>query len=223
MSRWRKKPGDPQADRALVLLSGGLDSTAALLWALKEYPVVAAVTYFYGQNAANEVDIAARVCSDRGVSWLSRNIGGAVREPWAFAGRRPDGKSKAIMPARNLVLLAAAAGEGAHIWPDPSTGGSRSFALVVGWNKHDRALFPDCSREFKEVARVSCSSAIGVRLDVVAPWHHDTKADIIRWAADQGHMTTIEQTVSCYWGTRCDECDACKERTAAFEEFKDRR
>jgi 7-cyano-7-deazaguanine synthase len=194
---------------AIVLLSGGLDSTAAMLWAKSQYKVVA-MGFFYGQNAANELDVAEALCADLGVPWLRRRLGDVVPEPWGFAGRRPDGQPGAVMPARNLMMLAAATAEGATRWDG-------AFALVVGWNRHDAAAFPDCGVEFKELARIACGSAIGRPIELEAPWHYSSKAELISWAAKHDHLDIIRRTVSCYRGTRCSMCDACAERAAGFK------
>jgi len=212
--------------RAVVLLSGGLDSyTAAAMMRSEGYSLFA-LTVRYGQVHACELEAARRVAAALRVE---RHVELAV-DLSVFGGsaltgdgeveldQPPDrvGIPSTYVPARNTVLLSLALG-----WAEVL--GARD--LVIGVNALDYSGYPDCRPEyvaaFERLAGLATKAAIeGERLQVRAPLLHLSKSDIIR----RGHSLGLDYglTHSCYrpspHGRPCGRCDSCQLRARGFAE-----
>ena len=208
---------------ALVLLSGGLDSVAAMHWALATYDDVRALTFDYGQPHRNaEVPAAGTIALRRGVPWTLLHIGEAVRGTVSLRAPSPGdvgGVSRANLAARNLILLSIASAHAAREWP-----GATGVDIVIGCNGDDARTFPDCRPTFVAHAWAAMSSALdGVaRVRPVAPWGEHTKDTVLYWAAARGGdaLSDALESVSCYAGTHCGACDACTLRARAFANLR---
>lgn len=209
--------------KTMVLLSGGLDSTAALLWALAEDPASEAVFIYYGQPAAqHECERAIAVARELGVTFhrldlASAFYGGASRgifvsPPSGMAG----GVDTAFVPLRNPLLLSAAAARSLMLWPD------EQVRLVVGFNANDRAGFPDCRPEFIAAFEEAINAGLGrAQISVEAPWLLHTKRELVlrMRAIEPERFALIEASWSCYAERGpCGVCTACKTRDEAFRE-----
>jgi 7-cyano-7-deazaguanine synthase len=183
---------------AIVLASGGLDSTAALIWAISEFTQVVALTLRYGQNAA-ETSALRSVCAELRAPLIERSFGAVL----------PPIEGNWLIPGRNLIMLSLGAAEGGRLWP------GLPFALVTGWSALD-GDYPDCSEAFRRLAADACSAAIGASVDIRAPWIGTRKDEIVSWATERGYRQLLERSVSCYHGTGCLTCKACKERAQAI-------
>jgi 7-cyano-7-deazaguanine synthase len=213
--------------RAVVLVSGGLDSATALAWALREGFEAHALTVRYGQRHALEVARAADVARTLGAAShrvvtvdLSSIAPSALTDP-AIAvpkGRTDreigEGVPPTYVPARNTVFLALALA-----WAE-SLGD-----LVIGANAIDYSGYPDCRpaflRAFEAVARLGTAAGNGPEaVRVHAPLAELSKAEIVRRAVAWG--VPIAATVSCYDpsadGVPCGACDACRLRARGFAE-----
>lgn len=208
---------DEQAMNKLVLLSGGMDSVAALHWSIQG-GLVRAVFFDYGQPQRDAEVVAAGVAArEVNVPMETIVIAEAVRglgllDPPA---RGSDaGISRANLPARNAILLSCAAARLASYWP--GDGG----AIVIGSNKDDAAVFPDCRGDFLYAFQVALSAALqGVcRVEVVAPWLTMSKVEIALWCRTNNSFTrdAVARSSSCYRGNACGECDACALRQTAL-------
>ncbi len=213
--------------RAVVLLSGGLDSyTAAAITASHGFELYA-LTVRYGQRHACELDAARRVAAALGVR---RHVVIDV-DLSAFGGSAltadiPVPKDRAIdagdipptyVPARNTVFLAAALG-----WAEVLG----AFDLVIGVNALDYSGYPDCRPEFvdafERLAGLATKAGVeGGRFHVRAPLLHLGKAEIIRRGLDLGLDYGL--THSCYdpdaEGRPCGRCDSCRLRAAGFAQI----
>lgn len=212
--------------RAVVLLSGGLDSATAAAWAQAAGCEVAALTVDYGQRQRHELEAARRVAFRLGISDHRvvavdlRAIGGSaltadVEVPKDRSGIGLD-VPVTYVPARNTVFLALLAGLAEVIGAED---------LVIGANVQDYSGYPDCRpaflRAFAETARLGTRAGVeGARIAVHAPLLHLSKAGIIRL----GHALGVGYglTLSCYDPpgpfVHCGRCDACRLRRAGFTE-----
>jgi 7-cyano-7-deazaguanine synthase len=213
--------------RAVVLLSGGLDSyTAAAVVQRSGYELFA-LTVRYGQIHAREVDSARAVARALGVS---RHVELAV-DLAAFGGSALVGdgdvpKGRALdqpgaipatyVPARNTVFLALALGWAEVVGAE---------AIVIGVNALDYSGYPDCRPEFldafERVASLATRAGVeGRRTTILAPLLHLSKADIVRRGLELG--VDYGLTHSCYdpgpSGAPCGRCDSCRLRAKGFEE-----
>ncbi|NOZ78865.1 MAG: 7-cyano-7-deazaguanine synthase QueC [Acidobacteria bacterium] len=217
----------PKRRGAVILLSGGLDSSTVLAIARASGYDCHCLTVDYGQRHRTELDAARRVAdalgavSHRIISLDLRAIGGSAltdeidvpkdREP--TAGPVPV----TYVPARNTILLALLLGLAEVI-------GARD--LFIGANAIDYSGYPDCRpeflRAFEELAVLATRAGAedGARFRVRAPLLHLTKAEIIRLGADLG--VDFSLTHSCYDpssdGRACGRCDSCILRRRGFEE-----
>ena len=213
--------------KAVVLLSGGLDSTTTLAIARSEGYEIYALTFRYGQRHEVEIEAARRVAALYGVAQQVvaeidlRAFGGSAltddievpkgREPEAMA----DGIPVTYVPARNTIFLSFALA-----WAEV-LGASDIF---IGVNALDYSGYPDCRPEYIEAFQrmADLATKAGVegrqRLSIHTPLINLTKAEIIRKGLGLG--VDYSQTVTCYDpapdGAACGECDACLLRLKGF-------
>lgn len=214
-------------ERAVVLLSGGLDSTTSACWALREGYAVTALSLDYGQRQRVELERARAVAQRLGVALREVRVdlgglaGSALTDPGVAVPKgRPHeaigaGVPVTYVPARNTLLLSLALGlaevEGAT-------------ALVIGANAVDYSGYPDCRGAFLEafeaLAAVATRAAVedGVRFRVLAPLLELSKAQIVALAVDL--EAPLALTWSCYDPApaerACGQCDACVLRLQGF-------
>ncbi len=214
--------------RAVVLLSGGLDSATALAWARAQGFTCIALTVDYGQRHRIELDAARRVAQAQRVAEHVvvaadlRPIGGsALTSDLAVpTGRTPTEMAREIpatyVPARNTVLLALALGLA-------EARGARD--IVAGMNAIDYSGYPDCRPEyleaFERLAALATKAGVeGAAFKIHAPLLRLTKAEIITLGVSLGVDYAL--THSCYdptpEGLACGGCDACQLRRVGFRD-----
>ncbi len=212
------------APLAVVLLSGGLDSTTVAAMARAQGYRLLALTIDYNQRHRIELAHAARVASaldaERHIVLPLdlRGFGGSALTSDTAVPK--DGVQPGIpvtyVPARNTIFLSVALG-----WAEAA--GARD--LFIGVNALDYSGYPDCRPEFIAAfeATANLATRAGVEGDafrVHTPLAAMTKADIVRAARDVG--APIELTWSCYdptpAGRPCGECDSCRLRAKGFAE-----
>ena len=212
---------------AVVLLSGGLDSTTLLAYARAEGFIVHAMTFRYGQRHAVEIEAARRVAEQLGVRKHIvvdidlRTFGGsALTSDAAVPKDRPlDEMTRGIpityVPARNTIFLSYALA-----WSEV-LGSSDVF---IGVNAVDYSGYPDCRPEyvaaFERMANLATRGAVEgtTPVRIRAPLIDLTKREIIELGMRLG--VDYGMTTSCYDpspnGAACGHCDACQLRLAAF-------
>jgi 7-cyano-7-deazaguanine synthase len=210
------------SQKAVVLLSGGLDSATTLAIARAEGYECHALSVHYGQRHAAELDAARRVAAQLGahahriIGVELGQIGGSALTDARIAVPETPGNGIPVtyVPARNTVLLALALG-----WAEVL--GARD--LYIGVNAVDYSGYPDCRPEyiaaFERLAGLATKAGVeGARFAVHAPLVRATKAEIVRRGLDLG--VDFALTVSCYQadaaGRACRMCDACRLRSAGF-------
>ena len=212
------------SERAVVLLSGGLDSATALAIARHAGYDCYALSLSYGQRHATELAAAKRVASAIGVNehlvlpMALDLIGGSALTDHSI--RVPEKESPGIpvtyVPARNTIFLALALGWAEVLEADD---------LFIGVNALDYSGYPDCRpvfiEAFEQMANLATKRAVeGQRVQIHAPLMQMTKAEIIRRGITLG--VDYGLTVSCYQadaeGRACGVCDSCRLRRRGFEE-----
>ncbi len=210
--------------RAVVLLSGGLDSATAAAQALADGFEVLALSFRYGQRHVRELRAARTVAKSLGIAEhfmvdVRLNAwGGSALTDEAIAvptdGVQPGTIPVTYVPGRNTVFIALAL----------SLAEARGAAAIyLGINAVDYSGYPDCRPEylaaFQHLAALSSKAGVeGNPPRLVAPLITDTKVDIVRRAIALG--VPIAQTRSCYQDTElpCGLCDACRIRDRALLE-----
>lgn len=215
--------------RAVVLFSGGLDSTTVLAYALREGFDAYALSFRYGQRHAWELEAARSIAQAMAVAAHQvveidlRAFGGSAltADIPVPKGRKPGEMAAGIpvtyVPARNTIFLSFALA-----WAE-TLGASDIF---LGVNALDYSGYPDCRPEyiaaFQRMADLATKAGVEGRqkLTIHAPLIHLTKAEIVRLGLSLG--VDFSLTSSCYdpseEGLACGECDACLLRKKGFAE-----
>jgi 7-cyano-7-deazaguanine synthase len=217
-----------RAKRAVVLLSGGLDSTTCLAVARARGFEVHALSVDYGQRHREELRQARKVAAALGARSHSvvrvdlRAFGGSALTDRALRvpkGRSPARMARAIpityVPARNTVLLALALARAETLG---------AADIFLGVNAIDYSGYPDCRpafvRAFARLAGLATRAGVeGARYRIHAPLQRLTKAGIVRLGRRLGVPFAL--TLSCYdpvRGRACGRCDACQLRLRGFAE-----
>ena len=214
--------------KAVVLLSGGLDSATALAVARSQGFELYALSVDYGQRHRVELERAAAVAKATGVAEHRtvtldlRQIGGSAltADIAVPKGRTPadmgHGVPVTYVPARNTILLGVALGFAEVVG---------AFDIFIGANVLDYSGYPDCRPEFlsafESLANLATKAGVeGGRFRVHSPLLKMTKAEIIREGVTLG--VDYAQTLSCYdpdpQGRACGTCDSCQLRRKGFAE-----
>lgn len=215
--------------KAVVLLSGGLDSATALAVAQSEGFDVYALSFRYGQRHGNEIESAQRIAWHRKAAAHKiadinlRMFGGSAltADHAVPKGRRTDDMVADIpityVPARNTIFLSFALA-----WAEVIECGN----IFIGVNALDYSGYPDCRPEyiaaFETMANLATKSGVEGRtkLKIHTPLIAMTKAQIIRKGLELG--VDFAMTSSCYdpgrGGVPCGQCDACQLRAKGFAE-----
>ncbi|AOV17849.1 7-cyano-7-deazaguanine synthase QueC [Acidihalobacter aeolianus] len=211
-------------NKAVILLSGGLDSATVLAIARAAGFACYALSFDYGQRHVAELVAAKRVATTGGalehrvIKLDLGAIGGSALTDTAIDV--PESPTEGIpityVPARNTVFLSVALG-----WAEVL----EARDIFVGVNAVDYSGYPDCRpafvQAFEQLANVATKAGVeGERFHIHAPLIDDTKGEIIRRGTALG--VDYAQTVSCYQpdadGRACGRCDACRLRAAGFED-----
>lgn len=224
-TRKREPFRNKKGKKALVLFSGGLDSTTCLYWALAQGYTCETLTVSYGQRHARETESAHKIAQRLGVKehtvtlnlpWLS--VSSLVDEkqqlPDIAVEQITEGKiPSTYVPGRNLMFLAIAGSLLDSVGAD---------AIIAGPNAVDFSGYPDCTPAFYQAAAnaLNYGTKTGVTegIEVLAPLMNLSKTEIVR-LADSLHVP-FELTWSCYAGgdKPCGRCDSCKLRAKGFAE-----
>jgi len=210
------------APKAVVLLSGGLDSATVLAMAREQGYTCYALSFDYGQRHRSELDAAARVAATGGAREhrvikldLTGWGGSALTDSHIAVPTAPtSGIPVTYVPARNTIFLSLALA-----WAETLTAPN----IFAGMNAVDYSGYPDCRPEyvaaFQAMARLATRAGVeGSPLTIHTPIIHMSKADIVREGTRLG--VDYAQTVSCYQadaqGHACGECDSCRLRSEGF-------
>lgn len=215
--------------KALVLFSGGIDSTTCLGMAVQKYGAqeVLALSVYYGQKHDKEIEAAKKISAYYGVAWkqldlalifadsdcsLLRNSDAEIpKETYAEQLEKTDGTPvSTYVPFRNGLFLSSAA----------SIALSNGCEVIYyGAHSDDAAgsAYPDCSSDFNDSMNRAIFFGSGNQLHIEAPFVNMTKAQIVKKGLELN--VPYEMTWSCYEGNDrpCGICGTCRDRIAAFE------
>lgn len=210
--------------KAIVLLSGGLDSTTTLAKAIDDGCEVTAISFRYGQRHTKELISAENVCKHYNVdhviidlnlsSFRSALTRDDIDVPLDREGELDQKIPITYVPARNIIFLSIAAGLCESIDAD---------RIYIGANAVDYSGYPDCRPEFFEAYEnmINKGTKAGVEghpIKILTPILHATKADIVTLGKKLG--APLELSWSCYNGGEkaCGHCDSCRLRLKGFKE-----
>jgi 7-cyano-7-deazaguanine synthase len=231
----------PPTDTALVLFSGGQDSSVCLAWALERYARVETVGFDYGQRHAVELQARDRVrakMAEAFPAWAER-LGpdhmvdlkgyGAIGETAMTTDRAIEvterGLPSTFVPGRNLIFLVCAA----------ALADRRGLArLVGGMCETDYSGYPDCRRETLDALQRAIDLGLDRRFEIETPLMRLTKAETWALADELGGERLVELIVeeshTCYlgersqrreWGYGCGTCPACELRARGWLQWRE--
>lgn len=212
--------------KAIILLSGGLDSITVLAQAKKQGYLCYALSFDYGQRHNAELNAAIKIAQDYQVEehkvinlGLGSIGGSALTDDHIDVPNLPqEGIPVTYVPARNTVFLSFALG-----WAEVLG----AYDIFIGVNAVDYSGYPDCRPAFIEAFQTLANLATkvgveGAEIKIHAPLIDLTKADIIKQGIGLG--VEYNKTVSCYSadkeGRACGVCDACRLRKTGFSDAK---
>lgn len=215
--------------KALILFSGGVDSTTCLGLAIEKYGVenVTALSVYYGQKHSKELEAAEKIATHYGVKLRTLNLAAIFtasncsllkgskteipKESYVDQLSKTGGKTvSTYVPFRNGLFLSSAASIALSLGCE---------IIYYGAHSDDAAgnAYPDCSVEFNEAINRAINLGSGNTLEVKAPFVGLTKAQVIQ----EGLRIDVpyELTWSCYEGGKkpCGVCGTCRDRQSAFE------
>lgn len=210
--------------KAVVLLSGGLDSATCLAIARDQGYACHTIAFDYGQRTRSELDAAERVSgvlgalSHRVIELGMGNIGGSALTDHSIEvpENGGDGIPVTYVPARNTVFLSLALGLAEVI---------DAQAIFIGVNAVDYSGYPDCRpafiEAFQSMATLATKAGVeGRPMQIETPLMHLSKAQIIQRGVALGLDYGL--TVSCYQaddhGNACGKCDSCRLRSQGFQD-----
>lgn len=215
--------------KALVLFSGGVDSTTCLALAVKKHGSenVTALSIGYGQKHSREITAAKQIADYYNVEWKQLDLSlifadsdcslltgsnqDIPKETYAEQLKETDGKPvSTYVPFRNGLFLASAASMALSLDCE---------VIYYGPHADDAAgnAYPDCSEDFNKAMNEAIYLGSGKQLTIEAPFVSKTKKDIVAIGLELG--VPYEMTWSCYEGgdKPCGICGTCRDRQAAFE------
>jgi len=211
--------------KALVILSGGQDSTTCLFWALQKYGTgnVHAIGYDYNQRHKAELDFARDICNQHNVPFtvislpvIAELSDNALTNPnmAVDTSKSEDSPPNTLVEGRNLLFLTYAA-----IYAK-----TRDIrVLVTGVSESDFSGYPDCRDIFIKSCNVTLNMGMDYPFIIETPLMWRAKARVWQLASELGVLDIIKnQTLTCYngiVGTGCGNCPACHLRQKGYEEY----
>jgi len=211
------------SDKALVVLSGGQDSTTCLYWAIERFGLenVSSLTFDYGQRHRIELSAASEIAEFVAVPNVMLPIdtfaalgGDALTDSQiAVAGGvdEESGLPNTFVPGRNLIFLTFAA---AYAY-------QHGIAhLVTGVAQTDYSGYPDCREETMRSLQTALQNGMDSEIQIHTPLMHLSKKETVQMADDLGALPAMALTHTCYNGVRppCGDCPACELRAKGFAE-----
>jgi len=214
-------------DKALVIFSGGQDSTTCLFWAKEKFARVEAISFDYGQRHRVELEIAETIAAKAGVPWavfsldlLSRITSNALTCPGiAVEQEKPaDRPPNTLVEGRNMLFLTYAA-----IYAKSKD----IHHLITGVGQADYSGYPDCRDEFVRSLNETLNLSMDYAYEIHTPLMWKNKEQIWQLADQLGIFDLVRNgTLTCYngiVGDGCGNCPACKLRRNGLENFLKRR
>ena len=210
-------------ERALVVLSGGQDSTTCLYWAIDRFgrDRVSTITFDYGQKHRIELECAGNIAAAEGVPNVCLPIdtfsalgGDALTDASVAVSNATDADSDlpvTFVAGRNLIFLTFAA---AYAYRHDTR------HIVIGVAQTDYSGYPDCREETIAALQHAISLGMDREFTIHTPLMHRSKKETVELAAQLGALDAMALTHTCYNGKRppCGECQACQLRAKGFAE-----
>jgi 7-cyano-7-deazaguanine synthase len=215
---------DTTVSKAVVVFSGGQDSTTCLIQALAHYDEVHAITFNYGQRHSQEIDVAQAIAAELGVtahkvldlSLLNElAISSLTRDAIPVSSALQDnGLPNTFVPGRNILFLTLAAVYAYQVG---------AGAVITGVCETDFSGYPDCRDEFVKALNQALCLGLEKPIQLVTPLMWLNKAQTWALADHYGRLDYVrERTLTCYnglVGEGCGECPACELRARGLQAY----
>lgn len=206
-------------EKAVVVFSGGQDSTTCLFWALKNFKEVDTVTFDYNQRHSAEIETAKKIADELGVkntvldmSLLNQLTANALTREGVAIEQKEGELPSTFVDGRNHLFLSFAAVYAKQI-------GARH--IITGVCETDFSGYPDCRDAFVKSLNVTLNLAMDYPFVIHTPLMWINKAETWKLADELGAFDFVrEKTLTCYegiMGNGCGECPACKLRKAGLD------
>lgn len=214
--------------RAVVIFSGGQDSTTCLFWAKNRFKEVSAISFIYGQKHSIELQQAKKICKDAGIdlkiidiSFLSDISNSALTSNGDINKKNEKGLPASFVPNRNQLFITLAHSFAQKINADN---------LVTGVCQTDYSGYPDCRQIFIDDLEKVTNYGSDANIKIHTPLIYLTKAETFLLAEKEKCLDiVINDSHTCYsgnrevkyeWGYGCGECTACIKREEGWKEYK---
>lgn len=210
--------------KAVVLFSGGQDSTTCLYWAKERFDEVVAISFSYGQKHSNEVEIARELAAQAGVHfevmdahYISQLSINALTDT-SLAMEEDNDCPNTFVPGRNLFFLSMVA---VYAYEH------QIQHIVTGVSQTDYSGYPDCRHNFIQSANLTLNLAMDREFVLHAPLMWLDKSQVWELSDQLGVFDLIQkETLTCYNGIKaegCGHCPACKLRNQGLQEYLTRK
>lgn len=215
--------------KAVVIFSGGQDSTTCLYWAIHDYGKenVEAITFAYGQKHAIELEQSKKICTEEGIkqtiidlSFLNTIVESALTSNGDVNEKNEKGLPASFVPNRNQLFITLA-----HAYAQKI----KATDLVTGVCQTDYSGYPDCRQNFIDAIEYASNEGSQSEIVIITPLMNLTKSDTWALADELGCLEKVKMNShTCYngdrehlheWGYGCGECPACKLRKQGYENF----
>lgn len=211
------------SDKAIIVFSGGQDSTTCLFWAKQKFKELIAVSFDYNQKHHQELECAAKICEKYGIEHIIMDLAllnqltpnSLTRKNIAVDKEAPaEGTPNTFVDGRNLLFLTFAA-----IFAK-----QRGVThIITGVSQSDFSGYPDCRDVFIKSLNVTLNLSMDYQFVIHTPLMWINKAETWKMADDLGVLEIIKnETLTCYngiIGEGCGECPACTLRNRGYREF----
>lgn len=208
---------------ALVVLSGGQDSTTCLFWALENFREVHTITFSYGQKHSAEIEVARKIAEKAGVSFHLMDVSfigqlgsnSLTDSSMEMDQEKPEGSyPNTFVPGRNMFFLSIAAvyarEKGIH-------------HIVTGVSQTDFSGYPDCRDSFVKAMNLTINLAMDEQFVIHTPLMWIDKAETWAMADKMGIFELVrKETLTCYngiIGDGCGHCPSCKLRAEGMRKY----
>lgn len=214
--------------KAIVIFSGGQDSTTCLHFAIKHFDYVEAITFNYGQKHSVELECAKNICTKNNIkqvvidiSFLNTIVESALTSNGNVNKLNSKGLPDSFVPNRNQIFITLAHAYGQKIGAE---------FLITGTCETDFSGYPDCRQVFIDAIGYASNLGSQSSINILTPLMYLNKAETWKLANDLNVLNEVViDSHTCYngdrehlheWGYGCDNCPACELRKKGFIEFK---
>ena len=208
--------------KAIVVFSGGQDSTTCLFWAMEHYDEVEAITFYYKQRHDTEVEVAKQIANELNIKHTvidvsvinDLTVNALTRNDMDIETDSETGLPNTFVPGRNILFLTLASIAGYQ---------TKADAIVTGVCETDFSGYPDCRNDFVEQLDKAITLGLDKRIEIKTPLMWLDKSQTWALADKLGRLDYVKQnTITCYNGIKgngCGECPACKLRNKGLNEY----